>query len=359
MEGSGDYLSQLDAALEKRYHWLQDTEMPQLKDAFVSYEALFEGAVQMLIRKGLLREDPYNYEQAFTEIVLPSDDALPEFENSDELSYRLSAFRRQLRYLSTEYPLDLKTLGLARLKRISSLISYINWTEFGESSKSATTRAFAHAFMKVRMGTDTMASQILKDSETQIIKTVHLIRNSLGGLIAYYRESWKSELRHSVLPQITVSAADLALRKDEMMKGIRHVFAQRMSGKPWYPALAEEVAGEEISPDGAQRKAKALASLTLPEGAVKVQAVAPDARSVLLEAVKLLCRPHEELATAIAVLEENERILLEKKDNVSWLRRLFGGGGQQTEDRSYKVQYAEPGVPIPKSETIDLGKLAA
>ena len=92
---------------------------------------------------------------------------------------------------------------------------------------------------------------------------------------------------------------------------------------------------------------------------MKAPVEAPDGRTVLLDAVKLLCRPHEELATAIAVLQENERILLEGKSNGSWLRRLFGGGSsQQPEDRSYKVQYAEPGVPAPKMESIDFAKLA-
>ena len=72
-----------------------------------SYQAMFEGAMAMLIRKGLLREDPYNYEQAFTEIVVPKDEPLPDFENSDEVSYRLAAFRRQLKYVSSEITLEL------------------------------------------------------------------------------------------------------------------------------------------------------------------------------------------------------------------------------------------------------------
>ena len=156
----------------------------------------------MLIRKGLLREDPYNYEQAFSDITIPKDDALPEFENSDEVSYRLAAYRRQLKYVSTEYPLDLPTITLARLKKISALLSYINWLEMGESSKSPTTKAFARVFMKVRMGSDTMASQILKDSEMQIVKTTHQLRSILADLIAYCRESWKADLRRSVLPAV-------------------------------------------------------------------------------------------------------------------------------------------------------------
>src|SRR5208337_1705151 len=207
MKVSSPYQQHLDAAIEARRQWLEAEQVPLLKEALATFESLFEGAMGMLIRKGLLREDPYNYEQTFSDIAIPKDDVLPEFENSDEVSYRLAAYRRQLKYVSTEYPLALPTLNLARLKKLSSLISYINWLELGESTKSPTTRAFARVFMKVRMGADSMASQILKDSEVQIVKTTHQIRAVLGDLISYCRESWKADIRRIVLPGLPESSS--------------------------------------------------------------------------------------------------------------------------------------------------------
>ncbi|MGO9307627.1 MAG: hypothetical protein ACLQDL_01230 [Spirochaetia bacterium] len=354
MEAVSRYQEQLEAAIETRRQWLEDEQIPALKNALASFEALFEGAIGMLIRKGLLREDPYNYEQAFSDIAIPKDDVLPEFENSDEVSYRLAAYRRQLKYVSTEYPLELSTLNLARLKKLSSLISYINWLELGESTKSPTTRAFARVFMKVRMGADSMASQILKDSEVQIVRTTHLIRAILGDLISYCRESWKAEIRRIVLPGLTESAGEGRTRREEMLKGIRRGFANRMAGRPWYPTLAEEVADEELSKDAEERRAKVLASLavTAPE---RPAAEAPDGRAILLDSVRLFSRPSEEFATAIAVLEENEKLLAESRSSGGgWLRRLLGTApAAKTDDRQYKVQYADPGVRTPKTETID------
>jgi len=361
MEGPARYQEQLDAAIETRRQWLESEQIPRLKDALVSFEALFEGAMGMLIRKGLLREDPYNYEQTFSEITIPKDDALPEFENSDEVSYRLAAFRRQLRFVTTEYPLDLPSIGLARLKKLSALISYINWLELGESSKSPTTKAFARAFMKVRMGADTMASQILKDAEIQIVKTTHLIRAILADLIAYCRESWKADLRRVVLPGFSQGAGEGRTRREEMLRGIRRAFAGRMAGKPWYPSLAEEVADEEIAEDAEERKAKVLASLAIavPEKPRVTEAL--DGRTILLDAVRLLSRPNEDLATAIAVLEENQRLLAESRGSGGgWLRRLLGAApAPKIDERVYKVQYAEPGVPTPKTETIDFAQFSA
>ncbi len=42
-----------------------------------------------------------------------------------------------------------------------------------------------------------------------------------------------------------------------------------------------------------------------------------------------------------------------------WFKRLFGGSSaSKTADRVYKVQYAEPGVPAPRTESIDFPPFA-
>jgi len=361
MEAPAQFLDQLDAAIDKRRKWLETEQIPRLRDALASYEQMFEGAVGMLIRKGLLREDPYNYEQVFNDITIPKDEVLPEFENTDELSYRLAAFRRQLKYASTELPLDLPKLNLARLKKLSSLVSYINWLELGESSRSPTTKAFARAFMRVRMSADTMSAQILKDAETQILKTIYQINGLLADLIVFCRESWKADVRRVVLPAAAPVSQDGHSRREEMVRAIRRGFALKMAGRPWYPSLAEELADEELASDGEERRAKVLASMVVAAPVKPVVVEAPDNRSVLLEAVRLLCRPSEDLATAIAVLEENERIIIEARSvKVGWLRRLFGVvPAKKPEDRIYKVEYTDPGDPAPKTEMIDFPKFAA
>jgi hypothetical protein len=360
MEGSEEYLQQLDSALEKRREWFETTQVPRLREAIVSFTALFEGVAAMLIRKGMMREDPYNYDQAFTEIVIPSDEALPEFENTDELSFRLSAYRRQLKFVCTEYSLELDSLGLGRLKKLSSLVSYINWLELGEASKSPMTRAFARAFMKVRIGSDSMASQILKDSETQIIKLTHQIRGQIAEMITFHRESWKADVRREVLPGVSAGTGDLRARKEEMLKALRRGFANKMTGKPWFPTLTEEIADEELAADGEQRKEKALASLALAVETPKLKTVEVDDHAILMEAVRLLSRPHEELVTALVVLEENEQLIHGNPGGGGWLKRLFASGPTpQSKDHVYKLQYNEPGAPAPKTEVLDFTQFSA
>src|SRR5208337_5635381 len=115
----------------------------------------------------------------------------------------------------------------------------------------------------------------------------------------------KADIRRVVLPAVSVSAAEVRTRREELVRGIRRGFANRMSSKPWYPSLAEEVADEELAEDAEERKAKVLACLAVAPPEKPKVTEAPDGRAILMEAVRIFSRPSEDFATAIAVLEEN------------------------------------------------------
>ena len=72
-----------------------------------------------------------------------------------------------------------------------------------------------------------------------------------------------------------------------------------------------------------------------------------------MEAVRILCRPHEEVATALAVLEENERLLHDSRGSSGgWLRRLLGRSAD-TAGRQPLVQGAVCGAGSARPENGD------
>jgi hypothetical protein len=263
-----------------------------------------------------------------------------------------------MKLVTTEYQLDLLTLNLGRLKKLSALLFYVNWLEFGEGSTSPTTRGFARAFMKVRMGGDSIASQVLKDAEMQILRKLQDLREMLAALISFQRESWKADVRRGVLSRITPPEGEV--KREELLRAMRRTFAQTMPSRPWYNALAEEIADEELGPDGPARKERILAQLVVTEtearSAVET-AAAPErggGRETLLEAIRILARPHEDVTLALTVLEENEKLFTEDKRPGGWLSRLFRRRRQRRPvERVYKVQYTEPGAPDSRIETVD------
>ncbi len=358
MEGSAEFLQQLTEALEKRGRWLQGAQIPGLKAALQSYQSLFESIMGMLIRKGLLREDPYNYEQSIKDITVPSDEPLPEFENTDETSYRLAEFRRQLKFVVTEADFSLSSLSLARLKKISALYSYVNWSELGDNSTSPITRSFGRAFMKILLGADAMAAQILKDQETQIVKVFHDVRSLVADLVGFHRESWKAEVRRTILPRLMLAPGQG--KKEETFRAIRKAFQKEGGGRPWYPALAQEIIAEELESDAAHRKEKLLASLAIPAPDAGEDKKEADARPLLMEAVRILSRPHEELVTAVESLSESERLLKGREGGIGQtIKRLFRRSEREKADsHTYEIQYAEPAQGTTRTEKVDFPSFA-
>jgi hypothetical protein len=347
MEGSGEFLPRLVEAVANRGAWIEAREIARLRDSLRSFHSLFESIVGMLLRKGLLREDPYNYDQSVTELAVPRDDPLPEIENTEELSYRLAAYRRQLEFLATGCALTLATLDLAQLKKVSGLVSYVNWADFSEGSRSPMTRAFARIIMKVRMGADTMAAGIIKDSQTQIEKAAAAVRTLVAEIVAFHRESWKADVRGTVFPRIPPSAPAVRARREETLRSIRKVFLEVMPGRSYFPELIEEILAEDSAEDGGVRQEKILEALTVTEHPAQAPAQAVQTKPILLEAARILSRAHSELTAALDTLVENERALEDRHLGFGEkIRRwLLRGIGQKEQVQQYEVEYNETAVP--------------
>jgi hypothetical protein len=321
----------------------------------------------MLVRKGMLRNDPYNYDDEAADIVLPSDDPLPEIDNVEEVSFRIASYRRQLDLLLASHDFSLSGLRLPHLKKISRLLSYIDWFDLGDQAQSPTTRGFSKIFMKIRLGPDSLAAHILKDSQTQIETYLRQARSLLGELIAFQRESWKEEVRARVLtPPIPVlSKTGIAKAKggrEEVLREVKKRFGAAMAGSPWYPALVEEILTEEIGEDSEERKAKLLSSLAIPEAPPREEKAQPqDTRPLLLEALRILGRPHEELAAAAETLSDNAQALEDLALGIGGrIRRWFRGRRRQGGgERVFTVQFKGGGDAALKTETIDFTRFIA
>ncbi len=368
MERSAEFSRTLEEAIEKRARGLEAGQVPRLKEALQSYKSFLDSAVSILVRKGMLRNDPYNYEEEVTKIIVPTDVPLPEIDNVEEISYRLAAYRRQLEYLLASHEFSLAALRLAQLKKISALLSYLDWFDMGEGSKSPTTRGFAKAFMKVRLGPDSLAVHILKDSQTQIETYLRQARSLIGELISYQRECWKAEVRAKVLfPPIAGLAAGPAAaarnRREEILGEIKKRFGSVMTGNPWYPALIDEILAEELGEDAEERKKKLLAALAIPEAPPREEKEAQqrDVRPLLLEALRILGRPHEELAAAAETLADNALTLETQELGLGGrIRRWFRPRGKRGDvGRVYAVQYQGREDASLKTETIDFPRFIA
>jgi hypothetical protein len=351
---SGDFLQQLQQALKLRGQWLEETRLPLLKEALRTFRALFESITSTLVQKGLLREDRYEYDGRPTELTVPLDAPIPETSEADEAGSRISAYRLQLDFLVDSVPLTLETLDLATLRKIIPLLCFIDWTGFGETSASATTRALSRAITKVRLGADATSARVLHESQVRIERLLREIRVRVAEIEAWQRESWKAEVREKAMPRAVLQLLVGKAERGEILAVLRRSFDQALPDAEWRPELVQEILAEERTEDGAVKRERLLRSLELPAPGPSKEAVAEERRCSLLEGVHSLCRVREEIEFAESVLVHNEHEQEKRSLGVMrrlrrWLHKIVG----RLDDRLYDVEVRDSPTAEPRIETVN------
>ncbi len=359
-DGTGDFLPRLEAALVARGRWLETTRLMPLRDALRTYRALFETISGTLVKKGLLREDPYEYDGNAKGALTPPDTLIPEAAEADQLSIRLSAYRRQLDLVVLGFPASLAASDLPGARRMSAMISYIDWDGYGEASRSYTTRALARLTSRVRISTDALSARVMSESHSQVEKLMPQVRSQVAELEAWYREVWKAEVRAKALPRKVPASPTARGDSEEELLSFKRAFDQYLPEASWHPELAQEILAEESAEDAPARKEKLLASLATPKAPVAAAAVPLDRRPELLEAIRGLCKVNEEISRAEAVLIVNERAL--EKFSLTFfqrIRRWFRKSLGTIEHRYYEIEAKRTPSSEPRTESIDFLKFAA
>ena len=357
---TGDFLPRLEAALTARGRWLETTRLMPLRDALRTYRALFETIAGTLVKKGLLREDPYEYDGNAKGALTPPDTLIPEATEADELSIRVSAYRRQLDLVVLGFPASLAASDLPALRRMSAIISYVDWESYGEASRSHTTRALARLTSQVRISTDALSARMISESHSQVEKLMPQVRTGVAELEAWYREAWKAEVRAKVLPRKAPGSTTARVDPEEALLSFKLVFDQYLPEGTWHAELAQEILAEEIAEDASARKEKLLISLAIPKGPVVLAAVPLDRRPELLEAIRGLCRVNEEMGRAEVVLIANERAL--ERYSLTFfqrIRRWFRKSLGTIEHRYYEIEARRTLSSETRTESIDFLKFAA
>ena len=355
-----DFLSRLQEALSARAAWLDTTAVPLLKDALRTYRARFQSIVGTLLKKGMLREDRYDYGGKTQGINPPADGPFPEASSADEMSARITAYGRQLDFLVDEFPWTLAALDLQAVKKISSLLSYIDWNSFSETSHSPTTRALARLVARVRPSLDALSAQVLHESQTQTPKLLGDISARLAELEAWARESWKATVRARVLPAVAVRGVRGKADQAEDVQAIRKAFDHALPTAGWHTPLVLEIHAEDRSENAAERREKLLAVLAISQPGVSHADAAPENPGELLDAILSLCRVRADIAFAETVLAENEHELEKRTLSLfqrvqRWLQKSLG----RLDDRFYEIEIRESPKAELKTETIDFLRFVA
>jgi hypothetical protein len=357
MEESAEFLKQLEAALGTRRSWL-DARASLLKEAVRTYQQRFQALFDLFLRKGLVREDPYNYGQKAEDIGAPSDEPFLETDKRDEVNLRLDSLRKHLETIATTWKLDAVGLDLGRLKRLSALVRYLPWAGLSEQSQSPTAKVVAQFVNSIRMGTDRVHAVVAKDAVNQLAHTQRELAILVSEFASFQREHWKAELRAKALPRVPLDRQRPEAKREETLRALRSAVGETMPGSPFYPELAGEVLDEDLSPQAEELRNRLLESLarleeSSPAPAPKREPPRPD-RNALLDAVRLFARSEAEMQSALATLAVNaERLAGPTRGFSGFLHRLAAAlAGRRAKEQTIDVEYLEQDVT--RHETVAL-----
>jgi hypothetical protein len=359
MSESEGFQVRLKAAIEVKRQFLEEKTLSQLKESFRIFQSLFENLYNILLRKALVQEDPYKYEQKITEVTLPPKGDILDLEKGEKLSQRLSGFHAQLEFLNTYYQFSLDFIDLLRIRRIIGLVQYINWAHVVETSPDATTAVLAETLGKIRPGSDNVSTGIISTSLAQMQSLSQIILAQLKEIFGFQRQTYKLMLWLELVPSIHQTLGRLyAASPDKAYEKIKAVFASNMKGKPFYRDLVIELVQEEFADDDAKSQERSLATLKIPKERPMEGRKKPDYKGILMEAARLMFPAGGHLQDALRKIVNNQEILEKSRQGLggklrSWLQKAF-----QNRERSQtiEIRYFDSRSSATQTETIDFRK---
>ncbi len=359
MSESDGFQARLEAAVEAKRVFLDDKALPRLKESFRAFQSLFENLYNILLRKALIQEDPYRYEQKISEIEVPPRGNIPELEKGERLGRRLGAFHAQLEFLNSYYQFSTDFLDLQRIRRITGLVQYIDWMNLSETSPEATTAVLAETLGKIRPGSDNISTGIISSSLAQMHSLSRTILAGLKEVIGFQRQSYKLMLRRELFSSVRDTLGKLyAAGAEKAYEKVRSIFATTMRGKPFYRDLVNELLEEEFSKEAPKLQQQCLADLKIIEkkpGEVRKKS---DYRVILMEAIRLILPAGGHLQDALRKVVTNQEILEKGRQGLgeklrSWLQKTF-----QNRERSWMVEirYFDARTSTTQSEVIEFHK---
>lgn len=361
MDANQNYTDQLEQALLEKIGRMDGYELKQLKDDYKLFQSAFQGIYNVLLRKGLIHEDPYKLELKISEVQTPPEGSFAESEKLDQMCIRLSQFESYLDFLNNYYQFSVDFLTLGRIKKLVGLTRYFSFTAFTENSAQLNTRYFAEIVVQIRKGSDPLSTGIINEGLLQLDKTSRKIFQALKDLGNLHRERYKLEIRRLASDGLKFDRDQVITHQDDVIRKIRQKFVEAAGDKPFYPELVAEILKEDYSTDGPSLRDEALKKLQVADSKGSGKAAEFNYKTTILEGIRTIIGVGFQLDDSIQKLNENQGILdSQDRSFFTKIRRLLREMmGKSPEDIIHEVDYMDPVSSERKNEAINFRNFAS
>ncbi|MDR0784314.1 MAG: hypothetical protein LBE74_00315 [Treponema sp.] len=354
MSEISDYRQKLSEAIEARRDWIEKNVTPNLKENLRVFQSSYTSLYSAFLKKGLVNEDPYKQEAKLSEIQVPETENFPENDKNENMSIRLSNFDNQLDFLVNFYQFSTDFLTIDRIKKILSLIKYIDWVHLSTDSNSLNTRYVAKFTLQVKIGLDSLSLSLLNESTANLVRSTGPIIGYLKTLTEFNKESYKLEVRKSITSAIPET-------ETPSFAQIKKQFASALPGKPFYPELIDEIIKEDYGKDGAELRDVVLHSLAVAHKKQTPEKKDVPLKTILIDGIHSLGAVSAILTEIMLKLDENEALLENRKLSFfekfrRFMKRIFNS---EPDVIIYEIEYTDATRGDPVKERLNFTEFRA
>lgn len=360
MEEQNDFTEQLNKKLSSYAQDLEKATLSGLKGDFYNFTASLVTIINILKKKGLMADDPYQYESKTSEVTPISTDSFLDGERTTVMSIRIQSFHHQLTFLGDFYQFSLDFMTLARIKAINGFIKFIRWDALTENSNEINTRALAEIIGRVRKGDDTISSGLINDAVNQLSSYQAKITEKLKRITLYKREDYKYTLRITFMNNLKFAPGEVDRDMEAAVRKVKKEFASHIKGQPFIPELVMEILNEDYTNAGAKLRDDLLKRLTVAEAVREKPKNERNFRAELMEAVRVLSGVNISMDAALRKLRESSAVM---EDHVmslgerlgAWFKTLMG---VKKPKLLYEVELFDTGTSTSRKEVIEFEKFS-
>ncbi|MCL2705322.1 MAG: hypothetical protein FWE72_03835 [Spirochaetaceae bacterium] len=348
---------ELKSILEQRMQYLDSDLLIKTRESFKLYYHAFNAVFMLLLKKALIREDPYKHEYKITEISMPSATPFSESDKETELGIRFSFYNTQLEYVYNYFVFTCDYLSNKRIKLLKNLLSYIDWDLVSETSENLITRLTAGMLRKIRQGSDQIAISMINTSATQMSSTKKLLFSNLDMVRDLHNESYKLLVRQKIIENPNINKYASTHSAENTLPVIKKKFTESLVDQPFLPELIGEIINEEFSSDAFIVKNTLMAKLSsfkheLQQKKEKAIVKKQPSINMLLNAALTTCSVFGHVKAVIGKLESNFTILSQPQGSafMRWLQKTLGGNKRQR--KIIDIEYIDDSG-IKKMERLD------
>ncbi len=358
MEQSNNFNDTLFQVVMERQKYFDSFLLPKMQEEYRISQSAAKTLRTVLIKKGVLQEDPYKYDSKLSEIEIPSEDPYTETEKAVEIGRRLSRYEAMIDFLNNYYQFSCDFLNTNRINKLVALNRSFTWDSFSPNSGKVNTKGLAELVTNVRNGADPLSLNIINDSLSQLSKSSITITKYLKDLTEFHKERYKLMIRKMVMTGLPITAPTLTTGSGTAIKEIKRAFVTNMKDQPFYTELIEEILKEDFSPDHAVLQQELLARLSTTKQGDKKSAVEESLKPVLLDGIRTIGSAAPQLEVIVSKLQENQHYLLNSEQGFfqklqRMIRKAFNF---PEEEQAMTITCTDPVTQTNKKDTFVLSE---